>query len=383
MRNPKTSLGIAALIVWMLASCQRTESAPALAIQPPTKTASPSPILPTSTSTVAPHPTSPPIKPSATSTPTVLPVTELLFTGAIVPGRCVQQAIDERGDANYLYESMQNMIAAADIAVGTLNAALSDYAPRTGCIQTFVLVGGSENADAMAAAGFDVMSVATNHIKNCGTTDCGDRAFFDTLANLQRVGIEPVGAGENLNAALQPVIRTVNGVRFGFVSLGEIEANAFAGKSTPGIAVLTEENLRAAIAAARQSADVVIALPHWGPDYNAMPNYRQFYFAEIAVEAGADLVMGNHAHVIQGMELLEGVPVFYGLGSFIFDQSWSLETQQGVVVKVRFEGDEYLSHQVIPVHIEADGYVHLPEAEEAASVLKRFQTLSTEISEGR
>lgn len=274
---------------------------------------------------------------------------------------------------------MLSIIQRADISVGTLNAALSDYPPQTGCVRTFVLVGGSENADAMAKAGFDVMSVATNHIKNCGLLDCGNRAFFDTLVNLERVGILSVGAGENLNDALTPILVTVNGVRFGFVSLGEIEALAFASDTEPGIAVLTDENLAMAIADAREISDVVIVLPHWGSDYSFTPNYRQLHFAEVAVEAGADLVIGNHAHVIQGMKEISGIPVYYGLGSFVFDQDWSLETQQGIIVRILFEGTNIISAEVIPVHIEGDGRVHIPENEEAGEILARFDSISQQI----
>jgi poly-gamma-glutamate synthesis protein (capsule biosynthesis protein) len=307
-----------------------------------------------------------------------------LFTGAIVPGRCVQAAIEQRGQADYLYKGVRELIGEADLAVGTLNAALSDYPPSTGCVETFVLVGGSINADAMAGAGFDLLSVATNHIKNCGLTACGERAFLDTLENLNRVGILPVGAGLNLAQALQPVIVTSNGIRFGFVSLGEIEARAFAGESQPGIAPLNDENLMAAITAAREQADVVVVLPHWGSDYSFTPNYRQRHFARIAQQAGADLVVGNHSHVIQGMQEIEGMPVFYSLGSFVFDQTWLLEgesepvLQQGLMLRVTFEGTEVLSSEVIPVHIADDksGQVQIADPVEAAKILERFQSIS-------
>jgi poly-gamma-glutamate synthesis protein (capsule biosynthesis protein) len=308
-----------------------------------------------------------------------------LFTGAIVPGRCVQAAIDEQGNADFLYDDVREIISTADIAVGTLNAALSDYAPRTGCINTFVLVGGSNNADAMANAGFDVMSVATNHIKNCGLSTCGDRAFWDTMDNLDRVGILPVGAGKNIEDAMQPVVVEKNGIRFGFISLGEIESRAFADENTPGIAPLpedfaeAEDNLRSAIAAAKEISDVVIAMPHWGSDYSDTPNYRQLFFDQVAVEAGADLVIGNHPHVIQGMREIDGIPVFYSLGSFVFDQDWSRETQQGIVVVVTFRGRELSDYDVLPVHIDGNGHVYIAESPEAEEILTRFQELSADL----
>jgi poly-gamma-glutamate capsule biosynthesis protein CapA/YwtB (metallophosphatase superfamily) len=348
---------------------------------PDPPTAMPTPIPPTGTPLSTPTPMETQV-PSATPTP---PLTTILFTGAIVPGRCVQAAIDEQGNADFLYEDVRDLISSADIAVGTLNAALSDYPPHTGCIKTFVLVGSSNNADALANAGFDVMSVATNHIKNCGLSTCGDRAFLDTMDNLKRVGILPVGAGHNLQEATQPVVLDVNGIRFGFISLGEVEALAFAGENTPGIAPLpsdfaeAEANLRSAIRAVRAISDVVITMPHWGSDYSDTPNYRQLFFDQVAVEAGADLVIGNHPHVIQGMREIEGVPVFYSLGSFVFDQDWSRETQQGIVVVVTFEGMELRDYQVIPVHIEGNGHIQVAESPEAEEILGRFQALSVKL----
>lgn len=313
---------------------------------------------------------------TATLTPTVLPEISLLFTGVIVPARCVQAAIDARGNADYIFEAVREIVTQADLAIGVLNATISDYPPRTGCRQTYVLVGGSSNADAIARAGFDVMNVATNHIKNCGIGDCGDRAFFDTLENLRRVGILPVGAGNTLAEALQPLVVTLQGVRFGFVALGLIEPQAFASETSPGIAVLTEENLRQAIAAAREVSDVVIAMPHMGPEDSPHPQEYQQKFAQIAVEAGADLVVGNHTHVVQGMQRIRGVQVFYGLGNFVFDQDWDLAHQQGVIAIVRFRGAEYVGYELIPTHVDGDGTVRLATGDEAAQILKRIEDAS-------
>jgi poly-gamma-glutamate synthesis protein (capsule biosynthesis protein) len=293
----------------------------------------------------------------------------------IVPARCVQAAIDASGDPDYPYAEVGDTIRLADLAVGTLNATISDYPPHTGCIPTYVLVGSAANADALGRAGFDLMSVATNHIKNCGLTNCGDRAFFETLDNLRRVGIQPVGAGANHAEAMQPVVVTVNGVRFGFVSLGQIEPMTFATEDQPGIAVLNPENLRSAIAAARQISDVVIAMPHWGPEDVSIPNWLQRGLARQLVEAGADLVMGNHTHVVQGLQEIDGVPVFYGLGNFVFDQ-WPHDHQQGVILKVRFVGTHYDGYELIPTHVDRDGRVHLADSKEAAEILERIQKAS-------
>ena len=331
---------------------------------------------PVQTPTINPTRTATPTPNANAVTPTSIPTTTLLFTGVIVPARCVQAAIDARGDSDYLYDEVRQIISQVDLAVGTLNATISDFPPRTGCLPTYVLVGGSENADALERAGFDLMSVATNHIKNCGISNCGDRAFFDTLDNLTRVGIGPVGAGENLQEAMQPVVREVNGVRFGFVSLGQLEPRVFADEDKPGIAILNEENLSSAIEAAQQVSDVVIVMPHWGPEDVPQPNWSQRDLARQAVDAGADLVVGNHTHVVQAIQEIDGVKIFYGLGNFIFDQNWALDHQQGVILKVTYQGTELIDYELIPTHVDFDGLVHIAGNDEAAEILSRIDEVS-------
>jgi len=320
--------------------------------------------------------------PTETPTPPPPPQITLLFTGVIVPARCVQSAIDARGDANYIYDEVRELISGADLAVGTLNTTFSDLSTHTGCIVTYVLVSDSRSAVAAGEAGFGVMSVATNHIKNCSGASCGDnynRAFLDTLDNLRANNIIPVGAGTNLAEAMQPVVVEVQGVRFGFVSLGMVEPMAFAGQDTPGIAPLSEDNLRAAIAAARQVSDVVIAMPHWGPEDSSDPNSYQLHFAPVAVEAGADVVVGNHTHVVQAIQQLNGIDIFYGLGNFVFDQTWDLAHQQGVMLLLHFSGKEYTGYELIPTHVDGDGTVHIAGPDEAATILQRIEDASEKL----
>ncbi len=383
-------------VLWLvLSGCQITTSSkpptsfpPILSTPTPTKVvlslpfvmqsapeASPTPALvsiasPTPTTTVLPM-----------ETPTLPPAPQitLLFTGVIVPARCVQSAIDWRRDANYIYDEVRDVISSADLAVGTLNTTLSDLSTHTGCIETYVLVSDSRSAAAAAFAGFDVMSVATNHIKNCAGASCADnynRAFLDTLDNLRANAILPVGAGMKLTDALQPVVVEVQGIRFGFVSLGMVEPMAFAGPDTPGIAELTDENLRDAISAAREVSDVVIAMPHWGPEDTSEPNSYQLHFAQVAVEAGADVVVGNHTHVVQAIQQLNGIDVFYGLGNFVFDQTWDLAHQQGVMLLLHFSSSEYTGYDLIPTHVDGDGTVHIAGPDEAAEVLQRIEQAS-------
>lgn len=381
-----------ALILLLLSACQSAAAKPQpLPVQGSPEAAAPAatqvPPSATPTAGIEPSQTPTPTRqnsiptssaPSATPTLEKPRITTLLFTGVIVPARCVQAALDKSGNPDYPYEEVSQIIQDADIAVGTFNATMSDRVEHTGCVWTYQLVGSPDNADAMARAGFDVMSVATNHIKDCGLMQSWcEETFFDTLGHIRRVGILPVGAGANLAEALQPVVVTVNGVRFAFVSLGDskLSETVFAAEDHPGIARLTEENMRQALEKAQEMADVVIALPHWGSEDILLPNWIQRAQAQYIVDAGADLVVGNHTHVVQAFQVVGGIQVFYGLGNFVFDQGLR-DHRQGVILKVQFEGTRYLGFELIPTHVDPDGRVHIADAEEASEILTRVQDAS-------
>jgi poly-gamma-glutamate capsule biosynthesis protein CapA/YwtB (metallophosphatase superfamily) len=393
-RRAMTGITIFALGIFATA-CQPSQAAIA---QPVTQTISasprpstfPTPPLTTSTHIAAtsssPSPIVSPTHPPPTSSPSITPISEpitttLLFTGIIVPARCVQAKLDAIDNPNYPYEEVKAIISKSDLAVGTFNATMSDRVEHTGCLTTWQLVGSPDNADGAAWAGFDLMSVATNHIKDCGIMKSWcDYAFFDTLQNLHRVGIKTVGGGRNLTQALQPVVYNLNGIRFAFVALGDSKMDrvVFAGEEHPGIAELTFENIRQAIRQARLQADVVIALPHWGSEDISLPNWLQKQQALALIGAGADLVVGNHTHVIQSIQQIDGVPVFYSLGNFVFDQGLR-DHRQSIIVLVKFRGKQLVGYDLIPAHTDADGQIHVADPDEKAEILKRIEEISQSV----
>ena len=335
-------------------------------------------ILPTAAVTSTQTPT---LLPTNTSAPVVPERTTFAFTGVIVPARCVQAGIDTRGSADYLYENVREILSETDLTIGVYNAAMRSGVPYVGCERSWELIGSPINADALKNAGFDLMSVATNHIKDCGKQPCGDAGFFETLENFDRVGIATVGAGPDLGAAMDPVVIEVNGVRYGFVSLGEVNERVFAGVESPGIAPLTRSNLESAIQMAKEQADVVIILPHSGPEDYPEVTPQQKYWARYSVAYGADLVVITHAHILQGYHRLEGVPVFYSLGNFVFDQIWARDHQQGAILLVTFEAGEVVDFEILPTIVDQDGTVRLAAGDELEEILTRLETLSADLEE--
>ena len=94
------------------------------------------------------------------------------------------------------------------------------------------------------------------------------------------------------------------------------------------------------------------------------------------MEAGADVVVGNHTHVVQAIQKLNGIDVFYGLGNFVFDQTWDLAHQQGVMLLLHFYGTDYTGYDLIPTHVDGDGAVHIAGPDEAEEILQRIEDAS-------
>jgi poly-gamma-glutamate synthesis protein (capsule biosynthesis protein) len=300
----------------------------------------------------------------------------LLFTGDIIPARCSYAKLQSLGNYDAAFDALRPMLMSADITIGTLDSTLADSAVPIGCTQTFNLAGPAAFADAIGRAGFDVMSHAANHIKDCGSVACGDLAVTETIANLRRNNVEPAGSGANIEEARRPAIITRNGIRFAFLAYDDVASYYNASETTAGSAPLDLGTLADDIARARTAADVVIVLPQWGVEYTASPSARQRDGARVAALAGATLVVGNHPHWVQAHEQIGETFVAYALGNFIFDQDWSVETQQGALLEVTFTGRRLTTTRYVPVRIHDEYQPRLAGPEEAAVILDRIESAS-------
>ena len=346
---------------------------------------SPTPLptaVPATTTAVPATPLPPTVAASPTIAPTVSPTPPnpppeitLLFTGDINPGRCVYAQAKAAEDMALPYRALAPLLQKADILIGSLDGTLSDYNPPAPCDEAYRnLMAPSEAVEGLAFAGFDVMGVATNHMKDCGLIrGCVNDSLFDTLDILAANGILPAGAGADLEAATSPAIVTMHGVRFAFIGIGAINRQIWAAMASPGIAPFQTDIFLDAIARARAQADVVIVLPHWGREYSPLITYEQRQAAHRMVAAGATLVVGNHPHRVQGVETLpNGAVVAYALGNFVFDQEWSDGTQytiQGILLQARFHGADLVEVDLLPIHIYDDIQPRLADEVEAARIL--------------
>lgn len=242
--------------------------------------------------------------------------------------------------------AVRTLISDAELTIGDFECPMtSDFVQHdTGTIFSI----DPKVAPLLARSGIDVVTLASNHI-----TDQGVDALQATMDLLDDAGVRWFGAGMNLAQARRPAVIDVRGVRFAFVGFNEIPGSSKAGSTTPGVAWLTETNVRAAVAAARKVADVVIVVPQWGwPEYHAEFTARQEEQMQLFWDAGADHVVGHGTHWSSAISITKGDRgsrvVISSHGNFLFGQDWSRQTQEGVLPELTFVGTRLVQVRLHP-----------------------------------
>lgn len=249
----------------------------------------------------------------------------------------------DRDDYDESFVATRDLLRSADIVFGQLETSFASKGSRMPQARHAVLAR-PDGAAALARAGFDVISMAGNHCM-----DWGQEAFFETKSHLEAAGVAVVGAGANIDEARSPVIRTLgDGTKVAMLAYSSIlPQDYWATERRPGCAPMRahtvyeqvehdqpgtparvhtfahREDLAAMcedIRQAKAQADVVIVSQHWGIHFvrASIADYQR-EVARAAVLAGADAVIGGHAHIIKGCELIEGKPVFHSLCNFATD----------------------------------------------------------------
>ena len=247
------------------------------------------------------------------------------------------------GDAG----AMRHLISAADIAI----ANFENPAPDVFRYHTSGTVFSADPRliSGLAKAGIDWVGIANNHIR-----DAGGLGILQTIANLRERGIAASGAGKNLAAARKPAILTAGGTKVAFLAYDTIAKGYAAGPDRAGSAQMSPKVVKADVAAARKAgAQLVVVFPHWGTEYDPTPFKGQQTLAHMAIDAGADLVIGNHAHWAGAMEVYHGRPIWYALGNFVFDQTWSEPTMEGITLELTFRGSTLVQARMRP-HVILD-----------------------------
>ena len=335
------------------------------------------------------------------------PLTTVVATGDILQSRCTLAKIEASGDwAVTLRGATGEYLAAADLTLGSLDGSIQDINPPYRCTAVTNLSSPPLVMAALTLAGFDEVTVATNHVFDCGVEYCGTRAFLRTLELLDQAGIKRAGGGLNLEEALAPAIFEVHGVRIGVLGFDDVAAMELEATATePGTAPLDDDykEERAAgepaffrpaeelsltrftdrIRALKSQVDVVIVQVQSGTEETHDPSPRSVKALRAAADAGADLVVGNQAHWVQAIETRGDVFIAYALGNFIFDQQHTPEHEQGYLLEATFRGKWLVNVRMLPYRIVNQLKPTFVAGEERAKILGDVFAASRKLAAGR
>jgi poly-gamma-glutamate capsule biosynthesis protein CapA/YwtB (metallophosphatase superfamily) len=308
-------------------------------------------------------------------TPSSRPVPEVTTVAAVGDIMLGRRVFDRHhADPGEPLKPLARRLAAAEITVGNFESTLSAAGSPTQGGDSFAA--SPRVTPGLRAAGFDLVSLANNHVG-----DYGDRALRQTLARFDSAGIETVGAGRNLAAARRPVIIERDGVRVGFLavdSIGETPAATSTGAGTnrlnmpPRTGPLNRSQLQrisSDIRALSKRVDVAVVLTHWGTQYTHRVESSQRLAARAFADAGADLVIGGHPHWVQGLEMAGSGVVVHSLGNFIFDMDFQTKTREGIFLEIVLWGGAVKAVEPVPYVIDNAFTPRLVRGDRAQGIL--------------
>jgi hypothetical protein len=265
--------------------------------------------------------------------------------GDVTFGEDVGPALSSHGGA-YPWAFVGATLRSADITVGNLETAVSTRG--VAAVKEFTFRGPPAALLPMRkAAGFDVLTLANNH-----TADFGRDALLDTVRAVRAAGIQTIGAGATDTQARRPAIVEAGGLRVAFLGYSDVNPYGFTATSTSaGTAKADVDAITADVHAALRRADVAVCFFHWGVELHAAPNSRQELFAAACLNAGANLVLGAHPHVLGGVATPSRRSlVAWTLGNFVFPSG--RVTGRTAILHVALGADGVRGYRLVPVRID-------------------------------
>jgi poly-gamma-glutamate capsule biosynthesis protein CapA/YwtB (metallophosphatase superfamily) len=319
--------------------------------------------------------------------------------GDIVPGRNVHLHMLEYGDFTRPFQRVASLLRSFDITVANLEGNLSENLPQPADPHSVSFVSSPAMLEGFALAGIDAVTLANNH-SVWNDEGWGVQGLLDTIAALDNHGVPYFGAGSTLNVARAPWIVAAGGTRIAFLGIDavtanyEVEPGAATGVldvdvgatgdragTNPYFAAQVAEDISAAAAV----ADVVIPYFHLGAEYVAVVPPWAVQAAHAAIDAGAAMVVTNHPHLNQGMEVYSGKPIVYSPGNFILDQMWAAEVRSGYVLEIVLRDTAIVGLRFHGVEIEDFHQPRPMSSGEQAALMDRFWAATDRLAarEGR
>jgi poly-gamma-glutamate capsule biosynthesis protein CapA/YwtB (metallophosphatase superfamily) len=267
---------------------------------------------------------------------------KIIFVGDIMLSRAVGKIIEREG-VTFPFSLVASTTRNADIVFGNLENPVSYRGENVGSIYSFradpkVIAG-------LVFAGFDVLSLANNHI-----FDWGEDALLDTVEFVRSAGMVPVGVGGSLIEARAPGVIERGDKTVCFYGYSQFADSRGGNESRPAVAPLNSELIAQDINNGKNyGCKVIIISVHWGNEYETTATREQRELAHKIIDAGATIVVGHHPHVLQEIEEYGGGLIAYSLGNFIFDQNFSVDTKRSAMLEVTFSSGGDMTYKIIPI----------------------------------
>ena len=265
-------------------------------------------------------------------------MTSLLFTGDIMLGRNVQ-------GNTLVFDNFKEILQEADITVGNLESPLCSLPFISG--KKYLFSASEDNASLLKSSGFNVLTLANNHI-----IDCKEEGIKRTREALDKEGLVYVGLGEGRQ---EVKIVEVDNRKIGFLAYCK---PIYFFKKVKGPYVI-DSLIAKDVAKASQEVDFLVVCLHWGEEYEKEPSLKQIELAHSLVDAGADIIVGNHAHHIQKIEEYNGGIIAYCLGNFVFDQQFNEDVKKSILLSINLS-DEALEYAILETYASPN---HVPNIE--------------------
>ena len=292
---------------------------------------------------------------------------KLVAVGDICPGDhfCPGfgvRSLARRYGHSFAFQHSSHLLRDADIVFGNCEGVLSDVGAEPDDIDTMEFRGEPSFARALRDCGFSVITVANNHVGEHGL-----EALRDTTTNLSSAGIKVIGLRGKSGTAL-PLIQTIRGVKIGWLAYTWIVSKHVA-QDKKTLAWTRGDEVPGEVAALRSEVDFLIVSAHWGREFIAVPPQKIIDQARSIADAGADLILGHHPHVLQGTEWRGPSLIVYSLGNFLFDM-WQARLRQTALFRCTIGDGRILTSEFVPLIINRS-FQPMPAPDHRAVQLKK------------
>jgi len=323
-------------------------------------------------------------------TPSSIEPLKIVAVGDILLGRGVGARL--RGsNKDYIYPFLKtaHILKKGDVVFANLEEPITSRTHSLTDIKyggKFVLKNEVDSIKGLEYAGFNLFSLANNHI-----LDFYEEGLYDTQEILKEHKMAYSGAGRNIDEAKKPAIIEKKGVKIGLLSYTDMSEVTYkgnpplmfiAGKNKAGVAkrpIKFDKSIKHDIEKLRKDVDLLMVSLHWGYEESFDIGDSQIEFAHKLIDSGVDVILGHHTHQFQGIEIYKGKPIFYSLGNFIFDQN-DPENQEAFVMNMEFKDNMLVSLEGIPIRTIGKTQVVTQKGENAKNILEREIDLCKELN---